>query len=455
MRRSFDWALQANLVIREIIQLDKQITSADIQFQIAQKELKNHQQQIENSQQTEAFLRTKFSNQELYQWMKEQIYSVYQQSYNLAYEMAKKAEKAYQRELGIESSSFIQYGYWDNAKQGLVSGEKLQLSLRQLENSFLNNNRREYELSKHISLLQLNPLALLQLKATGKCTISIPESLFDMDAPGHYFRRIKTVAVSIPCIIGTYASVNCTLRLLKSSYRQSKVLCNGQYSRDLSVEEDNCFVDQFSNLESIVTSSAQNDSGLFETNLRDERYLPFENSGVISEWELQLPANPADDELQQFDYRTISDVIMHMRYTARDGGQKIREGAIEQTRLLASTFRGRLFSIRHEFPAEWIRFKEQASVANQRFELIIQPREEHYPFWLQGQLSQVSEMNIVAQDNKSFIDIFKVPEISDDIEINKDNKISTLAANPVNELKLYFSENELEDIWIVLSWASE
>lgn len=70
-------------------------------------------------------------------------------------------------------------------------------------------------------------------------------------------------------------------------------------------------------------------------------------------------------------------------------------------------------------------------------------------------MSQVSEINIVAQDNKSFIDIFKVPEISDDIEINKDNKISTLAANPVNELKLYFSKNELEDIWIVLSWASE
>jgi len=306
IRRTHDWTLQTNLVIKEIIQLDKQITSADIQLQIAQKELKNHKQQIENSQQTEAFLRTKFSNQELYQWMKEQIFSVYQQSYNLAYQMAKKTEKSYQRELGIESSSFIQYGYWDNAKQGLVSGEKLQLALRQLENSFLNNNRREYELSKHISLLQLNPSALLQLKATGKCTISIPETLFDMDAPGHYFRRIKTIALSIPCVIGTYASVNCTLRLLKSSYRQSKVLCNGQYSRDLSVEEDNCFVDQFSNLESIVTSSAQNDSGLFETNLRDERYLPFENSGVISQWELQLPANPADDELQQFDYSTIS-----------------------------------------------------------------------------------------------------------------------------------------------------
>jgi Tc toxin complex TcA C-terminal TcB-binding domain len=36
-------------------------------------------------------------------------------------------------------------------------------------------------------------------------------------------------------------------------------------------------------LQSIVTSSAQNDSGMFETNLRDERFLPFENSGVVSE----------------------------------------------------------------------------------------------------------------------------------------------------------------------------
>jgi len=27
---------------------------------------------------------------------------------------------------------------------------------------------------------------------------SAAESLFDMDGPGHYFRRIKTVAVSIP-----------------------------------------------------------------------------------------------------------------------------------------------------------------------------------------------------------------------------------------------------------------
>ena len=57
--------------------------------------------------------------------------------------------------------------------------------------------------------------------------------------------------------------------------------------------EDDRFSDYFGSLQSIVTSSAQNDSGLFETNLRDERYLPFEDSGVISEWQLELPPIPA------------------------------------------------------------------------------------------------------------------------------------------------------------------
>ncbi|MBA3494224.1 MAG: hypothetical protein H0T87_08970 [Gammaproteobacteria bacterium] len=39
----------------------------------------------------------------------------------------------------------------------------------------------------------------------------------------------------------------------------------------------------------MVTSSGQDDSGLFETNLRDEPYLPFEGAGVISTWRLEMP----------------------------------------------------------------------------------------------------------------------------------------------------------------------
>jgi hypothetical protein len=219
IRREQDWTLQTNLSAREIIQLDKQITSADIRIQVTEKELENHKHQIENAKDVELFLKDKFTNQELYHWMKEQLFAVYKQSYNLAYDMAKKAEKAYNYELGTETASFIQYGYWDNSKEGLVSGEKLQLALRQLEKSHFEENRRELELTKSISLAMLNPLALIDLKGTGKCYVSLPEELFDLDFQGHYFRRIKSVSLSIPCIAGPYTTVNCSLRLLKNTIR--------------------------------------------------------------------------------------------------------------------------------------------------------------------------------------------------------------------------------------------
>lgn len=35
-------------------------------------------------------------------------------------------------------------------------------------------------------------------------------------------------------------------------------------------------------------SSAQSDSDTFEFNFRDERYLPFELAGAISEWQIEL-----------------------------------------------------------------------------------------------------------------------------------------------------------------------
>jgi hypothetical protein len=57
IRREQEWTLQANLAAREIVQLDKQITSADIRIQVAQKELENHEQQIETPRRSRVFCR--------------------------------------------------------------------------------------------------------------------------------------------------------------------------------------------------------------------------------------------------------------------------------------------------------------------------------------------------------------------------------------------------------------
>ena len=48
------------------------------------------------------FMRDKFTNQELYDWMVGQIAGIYFQSYQLAYDVAKRAERAYRYELGLQ-----------------------------------------------------------------------------------------------------------------------------------------------------------------------------------------------------------------------------------------------------------------------------------------------------------------------------------------------------------------
>jgi hypothetical protein len=191
-----------------------------------------------------------------------EISTTYFQCYQLVYDMAKKAEKGYRYELGLPSSDFVQFGVWDSFRKGLLSGDRLYLSLKQMEKSYMDQNRREYEITKHVSLLQLAPLALIQLKETGSCTVELPEMLFDVDYPGHYMRRIKTVSLTVPCVVGPYTGVNCTLTLLRSKTRTSAVDA-GTYVKDMDVENPRVATN-FSATESIATSSAQNDSGLFE-----------------------------------------------------------------------------------------------------------------------------------------------------------------------------------------------
>jgi hypothetical protein len=114
--------------------------------------------------------------------------------------------------------------------------------------------------------------------------------------------------------------------------------------------DDPRFRDDALGLQSIVTSRAHEDAGLFETSLRDERYLPFEGAGAISAWRIELPR-----QFRQFDYGTISDVVLHVRYTARDGGEGLR-GAAESAIGDALGELALAISMRADHPDVWHRF---------------------------------------------------------------------------------------------------
>jgi len=396
-RRYDEWQFQSNSAAKELQQIDKQIAAGEIRKQIAERELSNHDQQIENAQEVDDFMRAKFTSQELYSWMVGQISRVYFRTYQLAYDMCKRTEACYRREIGLKDSNFIQFGYWDSLKKGLMAGESLHHDLKRLEVAYLDQNKREYEITKHVSLAQFNPTALLGLKTTKDkmCNVSLPEALFDLDYPGHYMRRIKSVSVTIPCVTGPYASVDCTLTLLKSSIRYKSMLRGGKYVRD-EENEDSRFSDSYGEIQSIVTSSGQNDSGMFETNLRDERYLPFEGAGVISDWRIELPS-----KFPQFDYDTISDVILHIRYTAREGGKLLREtvsaelqSSFAEMMQLVKNSGGlwRMLSLRHDFPNDFNRLLNPAG-SPQTVEVEI--RSEHFPY-LVAEYARKKKLNVAA-----------------------------------------------------------
>ena len=381
-RRAEEWDLQKRLADKELPQLNKQIASADIRHQIAIQDLANHDKQIENAQKEDDYQRTKFTNQELYEWMISQISTVYFQSYQLAYDIAKRAERCFRYELGLSDSSYIQFGYWDSLRKGLLSGERLHYDLKRLETAYYEQNRREYELTKHVSLAQLDPIALLKLRQNGECFVDIPETAFDMDYPGHYFRRIKTVGLSIPCITGPYTTVACTLTLTKNQLRKDSTLLANKYARDINIDDPR-FRDEIAAIQSIATSNAQNDDGMFELNFRDERYLPFEGAGAISSWHIKL-----NKDLPQFDFSTISDIIVHLNYTAREGGGLLRSKAIEEFNkkmndlALAENRRGlyRVFDVKREYSAKWNRFLHPVNPAEDQA-LVLDDLPDRLPYF--------------------------------------------------------------------------
>jgi hypothetical protein len=201
--------------------------------------------------------------------------------------------------------------------------------------------------------------------------------MFDQDYPGHFMRRIRSVSLTIPCVAGPYTGVHCRLTLIDSTTRIDPRLdppphgcccpppvcaCNhdcepGGYRL---CPDDPRMVRIFGEREAIATSGGQNDSGLFELNFNDPRYLPFEYMGTVSRWRIELPP-----ETNYFDLDTLTDLVVHLNYTAREGGEALREAAMRAARCRLPGDGWAFFDARHDFPDAWELLRRQ------------RPQEEH------------------------------------------------------------------------------
>ena len=162
-------------------------------------------------------------------------------------------------------------------------------------------------------------------------------------------------------------TVNATLRLLEHEYRTSSLAKDkNDYPKR---EDDTRFAATNVPITAIAVSGAQSDTGTFELNFRDERYLPFEGAGATSRWRIDLPT-----KIRSFDCETLTDVVLHVRFTAIDGGDKLRATAsaavyaylksVEELAKNEGLFVA--FDLAHDFPDAWHRAKEPRVPAGER-----------------------------------------------------------------------------------------
>jgi hypothetical protein len=364
-QRQAEFQYQLELLGKERERIEKQIEEVQLKLEISNAELKRHDTAVGNARKVAEYLREKYTNEELYGWMIGQLSSAHFQAYKFAFDTAKLAERALLFEQGDSSTSHIEFSYWDSLKKGLLSGERLLLDIRRMESAHLEGDRRALEVTRHVSLKEDAPMALQELLATGRCRLDISEAMLDGDFSGHYFRRVKTVSMTMTGSVKSHSNINCTLTLLDNRIRTS-ANASGSYPQTQD-GEDARFLMNAVPVQAIATSRPNADSGVFQLSFDEDRYLPFEGAGAISSWRIELQQSN-----NMVDLSALTDVILSLSYTAKSGGAPLE--AVARANREKGLARGGLtpppqyrVSLRRDLPALWKQL--QAAKAEQNVEL--------------------------------------------------------------------------------------
>lgn len=393
-RRKQEWNFQLKSAQQSLAQANQQLLASEIRLRMAEHELDMHEKATEQAAELDEFYKNKFTGLGLYNYMTSALTRIFRMSYIMALDMAKQAEQCYASEIGGETK-LIMADNWQMEYAGLLSGDKLMFQLNQLEQAYMKNYGRSPEITQNFSLALLNPGELMKLKQTGKCSIQIPEIALDMVYPGQYRRLIRGLRLSIPCISGPFTNISAELKLKSSSVR----LAPDADATDVLIAKDSF----------ITTSSAINDAGTFEFNLKDERYLPFEYAGAISDWELTLPG-----KIRTFNYNTISDVIIHLSYTAKQGDREAAENKIisQLTQYAQDNGLFRLVSLKQDFPDEFYRLLQSDP---QKVELNITM--DYFPYFLQDNQFTITTAKLYLKPKRK-VAISTLPSIQINGNIN-------------------------------------
>ncbi|MBE4231395.1 hypothetical protein HJ082_20930 [Vibrio parahaemolyticus] len=328
-RRQQEWSIQRDSAAHECAQLEAQQHSLAVQLEAAQLQRDYVAAQQAQTQTQLDFLKTKFSNVELYSWMQGRLSAVFYQFYDLTVARCMRAELGYQWETQ-DPSFFIQPGAWDGNHAGLLSGEALLLNLAQMESAYLEWDGRALEVNRTVSMakemgvdsagfnaevnqvlndavssLQPHTLEMVEIMGTESkvftASIDLNALAIADDYPdamlsnsGSSVRRIKQISVSLPALLGPYEDIQAVLG----------------YSGNGNGIHQSCT--------HTAISHGINDSGQFQLDFNDSKYLPFEGLPINGDGSAKLTLSfphAGDTGKQRSILQSLNDIVLHIRYT--------------------------------------------------------------------------------------------------------------------------------------------
>ena len=161
-RRSNRMGLPTDTATKELAQIQSQIAAANVRVQIAQTDVQNQQLQITNAQAVLDFLNTKYTNQELYGWMiSDSCYLLPVLSDGLRTRQTRRGMFALR--IGADGLKLHSVRLLGQSEKRAVGWGGPVFRFERMEISYLDQNQRKYEITKYVSLVMFDPLALIAL----------------------------------------------------------------------------------------------------------------------------------------------------------------------------------------------------------------------------------------------------------------------------------------------------
>lgn len=343
-RRREDWELQVKVAQKELNILEKQLEAQQHATQAAANALEQSRKALAHAQHLYGFYQNKNTNLSLYQWLRTQLNTVYSALYDVTVTLCNHAEACWQFETGNYGKRIVRTPLWRADRYGLNAGAELRLDLLRLESEVLQHHEHHLQVRKTVSLRELISLGLVfdkggapvatwellqeQLAKEGEAAFTLAETLFNRDYPGHYLRRLHSIAVTLPALLGPYQHIRATLTQTQSRLLTAPDISGVKFlSTELAAEEGsplNVMV-SLRGGQQVCLSSGNQDDGMFTGQEIDERYRVFENTGAVSSWRLRLPNHDAQSDL----IVSLSDIIIELQYFARHGGEAFEREVVE------------------------------------------------------------------------------------------------------------------------------